>query len=126
MDTFMVEEKILIIDDDDSIVRLIAQTIKVAGYEPYGANDAYQGFKIAKELKPDLILLDIMLPDINGWELFKHIKLQNNLKDIPIIFISAVSDKTSIITAKSMADDFLEKPFTAELLKETILKLLQN
>jgi len=118
-------KKILAVDDDHDLLFTLRNVIENLG-EDYEITTVDSGIKCLELLNketPDLILLDIMIPDINGWDLFTQIRNTNKLRNIPIIFISAVGDKTSIFTAKSMADDFIGKPFTPFELKETIKKI---
>lgn len=75
---------------------------------------------------PDLILLDIMMPDMNGWELAKTLKEKIQWRKIPIIFLSATEDETSKITGKIIAEDFIEKPFEINNLKNKIDKILDK
>jgi DNA-binding response OmpR family regulator len=105
----MVNSKILIVDDDKNICRLIDLYLKDAGYDTLCCHDGSAALDIIKMEQVDLVLLDLMIPIINGWEVCKLIKLE---KSVPIIMISArdlIEDKLSGFDAG--ADDYIVKPF---------------
>jgi CheY-like chemotaxis protein len=86
-------EKILVIDDDPGILRLLEKTLKGAhGYEVITANESRIGFQKARDENPDLIVLDILIPDMSGGELAKKLQEDPLTRDIPIVFISVVLD----------------------------------
>ena len=121
-------KKILAVDDEYDFLFTIRNVLESFDddYEIMIADSGIKCLELLKKEVPDLILLDIMMPDINGWDLFRQIRQMNELRNIPIIFISAVGDRTSILIAKSMANEFIEKPFTANELKNTIEKILNK
>ena len=107
-------KKILVIDDDVSIVRLVTQHLKASGYEVFGANDAYQGFKKAKETQPDLILLDLKMPAGGGVHTFENLKSSIYTSNIPVIIFTAFqADKVKKLVMEMGADAFLPKPFSS-------------
>jgi len=115
-------KKIFAVDDEYDLLYTIKRVIEYYNKD-YKVTTIESGKKFLNLLKketPDLILLDIMMPDINGWEIFKILKSKKEWRSIPVIFISSVSDKTSKITANSIADDFIEKPFEADFLNRKI------
>ena len=75
---------------------------------------------------PDLIILDIMMPDMDGWEMFDCLKENENWKDIPVIFLTARTDKVAENAGKFLAEDYIEKPFEIEDLQYRIEKVLGN
>ena len=104
--------KILIVDDEQLVVKLITDTIKSIGYIIDSASDGATAFQKIKEFQPDIILLDVMLPDITGYEILGKLKAAPATWNIPIIMITALSDKNAKYEALSKgADDFLNKPF---------------
>jgi DNA-binding response OmpR family regulator len=121
-------KKIFVVDDEQDLLFTVKQVIEFYNkdYKVATIDSGKKLFKLLKEESPDLILLDIMLPDINGWEIFKKLKSKSEWKNIPIIFISSVADETSKITANTIADDFIEKPFEAELLQRKIKYFLKK
>jgi signal transduction histidine kinase len=109
---------ILIIDDDPALLMGVAATIKKHGYRIVTAEDGNEGFEKAKEVLPDLILSDVMMPPPNGFELRKLMSLDPQLSSIPFIFLTARSDLDDKVNAISDgADDYITKPFdTNELI----------
>jgi CheY-like chemotaxis protein len=116
-------KKILVVDDDPSI----RYAIKEGFFTEYDIKTAESGKKCFRYLEseiPDLILLDIMMPEINGWEVIRRLKDNENWKDIPIIIITARTDDVVEKAGNFYADDFIEKPFTSNDLKKRINNIL--
>ncbi|MGH4119166.1 response regulator [Clostridium sp.] len=114
----MDNKKILIIEDEKAIAELICYGLKKEGFEPYITNDGQTAFRILKDFKPDLVLLDLMLPDIGGLDVCKEITRTYN---IPIIILTAKSDITDkILGLEFGADDYITKPFD---LREVITRI---
>ena len=109
---------ILVIDDDPGLLMGVAATIKKHGYRVVTAEDGNEGLQKAKELLPDLILSDVMMPPPDGFELRRLMSLDSQLSSIPFIFLTARSDSDDKVTAISDgADDYITKPFvTNELI----------
>ena len=104
--------KILIVDDEQLVVKLITDTIKSAGYIIESASNGATAYKKIKEFQPDIILLDVMLPDMTGYDILGKLKASPASWNIPVIMITALSDKNAKYEALSKgADDFLNKPF---------------
>jgi DNA-binding response OmpR family regulator len=102
-------EKILIIDDEDATVQLISLFLEKRGYEPIKAFRAEEGLRKAYRFQPDLVLLDIMMPDMDGWEVCKRLR---EMSDVPIIFLTARSDVKDVVQGLEMgADDYIVKPY---------------
>lgn len=118
-------KKILIVDDEKDLVTLLKERISQAGYEVIAAYDGVEGLKLAKENKPDLIILDLMLPKMDGYMVCSLLKFDSEYKNIPIILLTARagdSDKTKGVQAG--ADLYITKPFEPKALLESISKLL--
>ena len=121
-------KKIYAVDDEKDLLFTIKQVIEFYNKD-YKVTTLNSGKKLFQQLKketPDLILLDIMIPDINGWDIHKKLKSTNKWNKIPVIFISAVADDTSKITANSIGDDFIEKPFGSDDLNQKIKNVLNK
>ncbi|HUV16529.1 MAG TPA: response regulator transcription factor [Pelolinea sp.] len=102
--------KILVIDDDQGIIDLISQYLKKEGYEVYTAEDGPSGLKAAESFKPDLIILDIMLPGFDGLELLSKIRQRS---DVYVIMLTAKAEETDRIVGLTVgADDYMVKPFS--------------
>lgn len=102
-------EKVLVIDDDDSTVQLISLLLERRGYEVIKASRAEEGLRKAYRTHPDLVLLDIMMPDMDGWEVCRRLR---ELSDVPIIFLSARTETKDVVRGLEMgADDYILKPY---------------
>jgi two-component system alkaline phosphatase synthesis response regulator PhoP len=110
-------KKILVIDDDPETVDFIKNVLRQAGYEVYAASRGQDGMALLKKVKPELILLDLVLPDQSGFQVGQKIKSISRYKDIPIIAISLKKDDIDKhIAAKSGFLAYLEKPLTSAAL----------
>ena len=109
--------KILIVEDEKDIRDLIIYALQAKGYETISADDGEKALKMLKENKPDLVILDWMLPSVSGLEICRNIRRDKNIKNIPIIMLTAkITEDDKIIGLDSGADDYITKPFsTAEL-----------
>ncbi len=104
-------ETILIIEDDSSMLRGLTDNFAYAGYNVLTASDGEKGLNAALDAKPDLILLDIMLPKINGYEICRLIRKEK--LDMPIIMLTAKGEESDIILGLNLgADDYVTKPFS--------------
>jgi two-component system, OmpR family, alkaline phosphatase synthesis response regulator PhoP len=102
--------KILVIDDEPSIVKLVTAYLKPEGYEVYTAADGNSGLKAADAFKPDLIILDLMLPGIDGIELLTRLRRES---DVYVIMLTARSEEMDKVIGLSVgADDYMTKPFS--------------
>ncbi|MBE2269503.1 MAG: response regulator transcription factor [Anaerolinea sp.] len=102
-------EKILVIDDEETTVRLIEILLERRGFEVIRALSAEEGLRKAYRTQPDLILLDIMMPDMDGWEVCKRLR---EMSDVPIIFLTARGDLRDMVHGLEIgADDYISKPF---------------
>ncbi len=118
-------KKILVVDDEPQIVRLLSQRLKVNGYETYAANDSYQCIKMTKEVKPDLILLDMKMPAGGGIQAFNTLKSSIYTASIPVIFITAYPGEEIKKQVKELgADGFFSKPFNSVELLSKIKELI--
>ncbi|KPK99198.1 MAG: hypothetical protein AMJ95_00115 [Omnitrophica WOR_2 bacterium SM23_72] len=116
----MIEKsRILVIDDEVEVVDLLKKRLEKAGYQVVTATDGPQGFKVAVDEKPDLILLDIIMPDVDGLTVLRQLKAQESTSNIPVVMVSAKSMTDSIFEARKYgATDYIIKPFQwDELLK---------
>lgn len=119
-------KKILVVDDEPDISKLIKARIESAGYSVVTAFDGAEALKTVKENMPDLILLDVMLPKMDGYQVCRLLKFDEKFKNIPIIMLTAragESDKEKSVEAG--ADAYLTKPFQTEELLSKISSLLK-
>jgi two-component system, OmpR family, alkaline phosphatase synthesis response regulator PhoP len=109
--------KILVVDDEQDIVEFINYNLKQAGYETATANNGDEAIRKAEAFKPDLILLDIMMPEKDGLQTIQQLRRNPELDSTIIIFLTALSDEKSEIEGLKMgADDYIAKPIKPELL----------
>ncbi|NDJ60391.1 MAG: response regulator transcription factor [Chloroflexi bacterium] len=102
-------EKIIVIDDEETTVQLIAILLERRGFEVIKAFGAEDGLRKAYRHQPDLVLLDIMMPDMDGWEVCKRLR---EMSDVPIIFLTARGEVRDIVRGLEMgADDYISKPY---------------
>lgn len=114
-------KSILIIEDDEHILELLKFNIESAGYKTYTASDGSTGYDLANEYKPDLILLDLMLPGIDGIRLCEMLKNKSDTEAIPIIMLTAKGHESDkILGLESGADDYITKPFSIKELMTRI------
>lgn len=108
--------KILVVEDDPSILRGIEMNLQLEGFETVAATDGQQGFELARDLEPDLVILDIMLPRLNGYQVCQRLRAHGS--DVPVIVLSAKNAEVDIVMGLELgADDYVMKPFSvAELL----------
>lgn len=118
-------KKILIVEDDQDIVELLRYNLEKEGYKCYSANNGAAGLEIAIKNEPDLIILDIMMPELDGIETCRAIKSKPNLSDKFIIFLTARSEEYSEIAGfEAGADDYITKPIKPRVLISRIKAIL--
>jgi excisionase family DNA binding protein len=110
------KRKVLIVDDDEELVELLVDTfVRDGRFELKTANNGFDAGMLVKEFRPDLVVLDVMLPDINGKEVCHRVRADPNMEDVRIICISGMIEEDKIQELRlSGADDFLHKPFDIE------------
>ena len=118
-------KKILVVDDEPQIVHLLCQRLKANGYETFAANDTYQCLKMTREVKPDLIILDMKMPAGGGIQAFENLKSSIYTSTIPVIFITAYPGEEVIKQVKDLgAAGFFSKPFKSVDLLNRIKELI--
>ena len=120
------KRKALVVDDDEELVELIRDVLEQDGrFEVRVANNGFDAGMLVKEYRPDIIVLDVMLPDINGKEVCQRVRNDESLEDVRIICISGMVEQDKIAGLKEAgADDFLQKPFETETLVERMCNML--
>ena len=119
--------KVLIIDDSQTVLVALKKMLRSVGYETQEALDAEKGLLIANENRPDLIFLDIILPEMNGFTALRHLRQNPLTKDIPVIMISGNEQATEhFFGARIGADDFMKKPFSRMEVFARIERLLDT
>ena len=119
--------KILVVDDDVAINELIKVNLELAGYKVIQANDGIQGFALAKQEAPSLVILDVMMPDVDGFTVAKRIRQNEETKDTPILMLTALSQINDKVKGFNIGvDDYLVKPFELEELLVRVRALLKR
>jgi len=110
-------QRILVVDDEKGIQEIVSQALKRRGYETLNAADGDTALDMAFTAKPDLIILDLMLPRMDGWEVCRRLKSNKETASIPIIMLTARREETDVVEGLDLgADDYIKKPFSlAEL-----------
>ncbi len=123
----MPAEEILIIEDDADILELVRYNLAKAGYHVVCATDGAEGLRACRKKHPDALLLDIMLPSIDGLDICRSLKQDPETKDIPIIMISARGEETDVVVGLELgADDYLVKPFSPRVLLARLKAVLRR
>ncbi len=123
----MQKTKILLIEDEEDIAALVKLQAEIAGYKIVVESDGLNGYLAAEREKPDIIVLDIMLPGLNGLDVCRKIKSNADLKDTPVIMISAKSEELDVVLGLELgADDYVTKPFSPKILFSRIKAVLRR
>ena len=118
------QKKILVIDDDPNLVRLVEYSLTQEGYEVYKAYDGQEGMRQMYSHQPDLVILDIMMPKMDGWEVCQQIRRQSS---VPIIMLTAKTEDTDVIYGLDKgADEYVTKPFSVEVLLARVEAVLRR
>jgi len=121
----MAKKKLLVVDDELDMLMVIKLRLEASGYEVLTATDGLEGLNTARSSKPDLIVLDIMLPKMNGYKVARFLKFDEEYKNIPIIMLTALSgDEDRSTGVETGADAYLTKPFETQQLLDTVQQFL--
>jgi two-component system KDP operon response regulator KdpE len=117
-------DKILCIDDDAHLLKIVQLSLRGEGYQVFTAQDGAQGLREAFTTQPDLVLLDIMMPDMDGWEVLARLRA---ISDMPILMLTAKDDEADVVKGLNLgADDYVVKPFSREELTARIRAALRR
>jgi len=119
---------ILCVEDEPEMIDLIRLILGRRGFEVKGATGGVEGLKMIREDHPDLILLDLMMPDMDGWEVYQQIKADEKTKGIPVIVVTAKAQSIDKVLGLHIAkvDDYIAKPFSPQELLSSVEKVLQK
>lgn len=121
------KKRILLIEDEEDIAALIKLQAEASGYKMHVEVDGINGFRAVEREKPDLIILDIMLPGQNGFDVCRKIKNNPELKTIPVIILTAKSEELDMVLGLELgADDYVSKPFSPKVLFSRIKAVLRR
>lgn len=121
----MASEKILIVDDEIDLVETLSFRFEAAGYKVMAAHDGLEGLSVARAEKPDLIILDVMMPKMDGYQVCRLLKFDQNMKNTPIIMLTARGqEQDKQIGGQVGADLYMTKPFDSKILLTKVEELL--
>jgi DNA-binding response OmpR family regulator len=116
---------ILVADDEDDLRELVTYRLTRSGYEVIGAVDGEEALRLASERAPDLMVLDVMMPKLDGYEVTRRIRAEESLRSIPVILLTARSQETDVQRGFEVgADDYLKKPFNPDELVARVRAVL--
>jgi len=123
-----IQARILSIEDDPEMSGLIQLIFERKGHRVIGARRGELGLELIKSLKPDVLLLDLMLPDIDGWDLYYQMKNDKELSRVPIIIVSAKNEEQDAANGLRVIDNdrFIQKPFEVKELVDTVTHMLEK
>jgi len=124
----MAEEKktVVCIEDEPEMIDLVKLILGRKGFELIGAVGGREGLETVRKQKPDLVLLDLMMPDMDGWEVYQQMKADDELKGIPVIVVTAKAQSIDKVLGLHIAkvDDYVTKPFGPQELLQSVNKVL--
>ena len=124
----MAEERktIVCIEDEPEMIHLVKLILVRKGFELIGAVGGREGIETVRRVKPDLVLLDLMMPDMDGWEVYQQMKADEELKHIPVIVVTAKAQSIDKVLGLHIAkvDDYITKPFGPQELIQSVNKVL--
>jgi DNA-binding response OmpR family regulator len=124
----MAEEKkvVVCIEDEPEMIDLVKLILGRKGFDLVGAVGGREGLETVRRLKPDLVLLDLMMPDMDGWEVYQQMKADDELKNLPVIVVTAKAQSIDKVLGLHIAkvDDYVTKPFGPQELLHSVNKVL--
>jgi DNA-binding response OmpR family regulator len=122
------EPYIIYIEDERPVFELVRHALKLVGYDLAGATTGRRGLELIRQQKPDLLLLDLMMPDFNGWDVYRELKKDPDLAGIPVIVITAKIPQQDRILVDGLppVDDYITKPFDVERLIRSVQNFLEK
>jgi two-component system response regulator VicR len=120
------EKRLVCIEDEPEMIDLVSLILSRKGFNVIGANGGVEGLEVVRREKPDLILLDLMMPDMDGWEVYQQIKADEELREIPVVVVTAKAQSIDKVLGLHIAkvDDYITKPFGPQELLESVEKIL--
>ncbi|HLF02592.1 MAG TPA: response regulator [Anaerolineales bacterium] len=119
-------KKVICVEDDPGMIDLITLILARRGYDVLGASGGRQGLEMIDREKPAIVLLDLMMPDMDGWEVYQQMKASETMKNIPVIVITAKAQSIDKVLGLHIAkvDDYVTKPFSPQDLLDSIERIL--
>jgi two-component system response regulator VicR len=118
--------RVVCIEDEPEMIDLVRLILGRKGFDVIGADGGIEGLETVRREKPDLVLLDLMMPDMDGWEVYQQIKADPELRDIPVVVVTAKAQSIDKVLGLHIAkvDDYITKPFGPQDLLESVEKIL--
>ena len=119
-------KRVVCIEDEPEMIDLVRLILGRKGFQVIGANGGIEGLDTVRREKPDLVLLDLMMPDMDGWEVYQQIKAHPEMQKIPVILVTAKAQSIDKVLGLHIAkvDDYITKPFGPQELLESVAKIL--
>ena len=119
-------KRILCIEDEPEMIDLIKLILSRRGFDVIGAAGGVEGARLVREMLPDLVLLDLMMPDMDGWEVYQQMKSEPSTRNIPVIVVTAKAQNIDKVLGLHIAkvDDYIAKPFGPQELMDSVEKIL--
>ncbi len=119
-------KQILCIEDEPEMIDLIRLILGRRGFDVRGAGGGTEGLKMVREFHPDLVLLDLMMPDMDGWEVYQQMKADESTRHIPVIVVTAKAQNIDKVLGLHIAkvDDYIAKPFSPQELLNSVEKVI--
>jgi len=120
--------RVVCVEDEPEMIDLIRLILGRKGYEVIGAHGGMAAMQIIQEQMPDVILLDLMMPDMDGWEVYQKLKADDDVKNIPVIVVTAKAQSIDKVLGLHIAkvDDYISKPFSPQELLDSIDQILNR
>src|SRR6266540_772801 len=120
--------RIVCIEDEPEMIELIQLILSRRGFEVLGAPGGKEGLKLVREIYPDLVLLDLMMPDMDGWEVYQQMKAEEATRNIPVIVVTAKAQNIDKVLGLHIAkvDDYIAKPFGPQELLNSVEKVFNS
>jgi DNA-binding response OmpR family regulator len=121
-------KKIVYVEDESEMIDLVKLILSRKGYQVTGAVGGQEGLDLIREQIPDLILLDLMMPDIDGWDVYQQIRANEATQHIPVIVVTAKAQNIDKVLGLHIAkvDDYISKPFSPQALVDSVQKILSE
>jgi len=123
-----IAKNILCVEDEPEMIDLIRLILSRKGFNVQGAAGGVEGIRLIRELRPNLVLLDLMMPDMDGWEVYQQMKADPALRDIPVIVVTAKAQNIDKVLGLHIAkvDDYIAKPFSPQELLESVERVFSQ
>ena len=120
--------RVVCVEDEPEMIDLIKLILSRKGFEVLGANGGEKGLELIRESLPDLVLLDLMMPEMDGWQVYQQLKADETTKDIPVIVVTAKAQNIDKVLGLHIAkvDDYIPKPFSLQELIDRVEDVLSR